>query len=64
MVEREERYNPAVVPRAAEAKASLSKVRDWVQSINWDDSEKMKALRTCAREALEALGFGLPDGTS
>ena len=42
MVVREERNNPAVVPRAAEAKASLSRVRDWAQSIDWDDAEMMR----------------------
>jgi hypothetical protein len=61
MVLREEKHNPAVVPRSADAKAALSQVRDLVHSLNWEDAEGMRRLRDCARQALEALGFGLPD---
>src|SRR5262245_53344659 len=61
MVVREEKHNSTVVPRSADAKAALAQVRDLVHSINWDDVEGMRKLQTCARQALEALGFGLPD---
>jgi hypothetical protein len=61
MVAREEVSNPTVVPRSAEIKAALSRFRDLVRSIDWDDAECLSRLRTCARQALESLGFGLPD---
>jgi hypothetical protein len=61
MVVREEKHNPQVVPHAVEAKAALVQVRDMVHSINWDDAEGMQRLRVYARQALEALGFGLLD---
>jgi hypothetical protein len=61
MVVREEKHNPRVVPRSADAKAALSQVRDLVLSIDWDDVEGMRRLRGCARQALESLGFGVPD---
>jgi hypothetical protein len=61
MVVREEKHNPRVVPRSVDAKTALAQVRDLVQSIDWDDAEGMQRLKACARQALEALGFGLPD---
>jgi hypothetical protein len=61
MVVREEKHNPKVVPNAADAKAALARIRDAVPSIDWDDVEGMRSLKACARQALEALGFGLPD---
>ena len=60
-VAREEVSNPTVVPRSAEIKAALSRFRDLVRSIDWDDAECLSRLRTCARQAVESLGFGLPD---
>jgi hypothetical protein len=61
MVVREEKHNPTVVPRSADAKAALSQVRDLVHFIDWDDEGGMRRLKACARQALEALGFGVPD---
>ncbi|MBN1205293.1 MAG: hypothetical protein JXB05_10245 [Myxococcaceae bacterium] len=61
MVVREEKHNPKVVPRSADARAALSQLRDLVRSIDWDDAEGMQGLKACARQALEALGFGVPD---
>jgi hypothetical protein len=60
MVVREERNNPQVVPRSAEARTALSQVRDLANSVDWDDPESMRRLKAYARQALEALGFGLP----
>ncbi|MDY7231120.1 hypothetical protein [Hyalangium rubrum] len=61
MVGREERTNPKVVPRSQEAMTALSHVRDLVRSVDWDDAESTSRLRQYARQALEALGFGLPE---
>lgn len=61
MVAREERANPTVVPRSAEIKAALSQFRDLVRSIDWEDEGSLSRLKTCARQAIESLGFGLPD---
>ena len=60
MVVREGRHNPKVVPRSVDAIAALSQVRDLVQSIAWDDAEGTQRLGAWARQALDALGFGLP----
>jgi len=62
MVEREERINSAVVPNPAECKAALSRFRDLVQSIDFDDVASMSTLRAHARKALEAFfGETLPE---
>jgi len=60
LVVREEQYNPEVVPRSADAKAALSQLIALAQSIDWNDAESMGRLKACARQALEAFGFGLP----
>lgn len=61
LVVREEEYNPEVVPRSADAKAALSELIALVQSVDWDDAESMGKIKGCARRALEAFGFGVPD---
>ncbi|WP_224363706.1 hypothetical protein [Hyalangium versicolor] len=61
MVVHEEMHNPKVVPLAVEAKAALSQVRDLVQSVDWDDVERVQRLKAYACQALEALGFGVSE---
>ncbi|HYO73083.1 MAG TPA: hypothetical protein VEU33_44175 [Archangium sp.] len=48
--------------RPAECKAALSRFRDMVQSIDFDDADSMAALKASARQALEAfIGETLPE---
>ena len=59
MVDREERIKSAVIPNPAECKAALSRFRDLVRSIDFDDVTSMRTLKAHALKALEAF-FGEP----
>jgi hypothetical protein len=62
MVEREERVKSMVIPNPAECMAALSRFREMVQSIDFDDAASMSVLKTYARKALEAFfGATLPE---
>jgi hypothetical protein len=55
------RGSPAT-PRPAECKAALSRFRDMIQTIDFDDAESMAHLKEYARQALEAfIGETLPE---
>jgi len=48
--------------RPEECRASLSRFRDMVQSVDFDDPASMATLKECARQALEAfIGEPLPE---
>jgi hypothetical protein len=62
MVVYEERVNSTVIPYPAACKAALSRFRDLVQSVDFDDAASVASLKACARQALEAfLGEPLPE---
>ena len=62
MVEREERIKSTVIPHPAECRAALSRFRDMVRSIDFDDVASMSILKAHARKALEAFfGQALPE---
>ena len=62
MVDREERVKSTVVSKPAECKAALSRFRDVVQFIDFDDAASMASLKAYARQALEAfIGEPLPE---
>lgn len=53
--------NPEAFPRSADAKAALSQLRDMLPALDWNDPASVAKLKVCARQALEALGFQLPE---
>ncbi|HEX5746260.1 MAG TPA: hypothetical protein VFZ09_08445 [Archangium sp.] len=62
LVEREARVQSKVVPNPEECIAALSRFRDMVQSVDFDDAVSMGALKDHARKALEAfMGAPLPE---
>ncbi|HZH14433.1 MAG TPA: hypothetical protein VE057_08760 [Archangium sp.] len=54
------RKSPAI-RRPAECEAALSRFRDMVQSIDFDDAASMTNLKTYARQFLETFGVPLPE---
>ncbi|MFL5354999.1 hypothetical protein [Archangium sp.] len=62
LVDREERVKSTVIPHPAECMAALSRFRDMVRSIDFDDAASMASLKAYARQALEAfMGQTLPE---
>jgi hypothetical protein len=52
---------PEVFPSPDTAQAALSHLRNMLPSLDFDDARSMAQLRAHARQALEALGFQLPE---
>lgn len=62
MVEREDRVKSTVISNPAECMAALSRFRDLVKSVDFDDVASMSNLKAYARKALEAFfGEALPE---
>lgn len=62
LVAYEERVKSTAISNPAECKAALSRFREMVQSIDFDDAASMASLKAYARRALEAfLGESLPE---
>jgi hypothetical protein len=51
--------NPQAVPRPADAESALQHMRVLLPSLAMDDVQAVAALRTYARQSLDALGFPL-----
>ncbi len=62
LVENDAGRNSPATRRPAECKVALSRYREMVQSIDFDDAASMAGLKACARQALEAfIGEALPE---
>jgi hypothetical protein len=62
LVESDASSQSTATRRPAECKAALSRFRDMVQSVDFDDPASMAALKQYARQALEAfIGETLPE---
>lgn len=65
LVEHDAKHQSPATRRPAECKAALSRFRDLVQSVDFDDAASMASLKAHARQALEAfMGETLPEALS
>jgi len=62
LIEDEATHKSPAIRRPAECKVALSRYRDLVKSIDFDDAASMTSLKAYARQALEAfIGETLPE---
>jgi hypothetical protein len=61
VVAHEDGLKATVIRRPAECMAALSRFRDLVESIDFDDAASMANLKAYARQALDSFGVPLSD---